>query len=351
MWFREQHRQGHRAWSTSRDGVAWGLCARCLPRLAGVLQVAAAGRPTIGVLGLPAAAAEQHVREHACEFCRAPLSVAAEVVEVIPAPCRSRERSSATLRQHRLCHACAAWTRSILHDPSAITGAGTRAGEGPLGHWHRAPLANVVATALLPRDAFVVRQGVADAGGRSAVLQVDDASRIAHAGHVTFVAASRLGRAGRLVALLPRELRRHVIVVARFDCLADAVEALRLGAGDLLASPLSPQQVVGALERVAQPDGPRDHATGLPVLVETDAPFLRFHTVPGVSVIETALLVRRFVRGYDEVGLNEAGEVVARLRCPAGHLPAAAARLRVVLEGVQVLLGDEPAREELGCAA
>jgi hypothetical protein len=234
----------------------------------------------------------------------------------------------------------------MLYDHSAVTGSGERAGEGPLGHWLPAPQHDVVAAALTPRDAFVVQQTVVADGGRTAVLQLEAAARIAAAGHTTFVAASRMGRAARVVAALPREVRRHIVVVARLESVADAAEAMRLGAGDLLASPLSPQQVAGALDRIARPESPRDPATGLPVLAKGAVPFLRFVPVSPGDLAETALLVRRFVRGYDDVGLNEMREVVARLRCPIEHLPAAATRLRLVLEGVTVLLGDEvvPAR-------
>lgn len=157
-----------------------------------------------------------------------------------------------------------------------------------------------------------------------------------HTRRVFFVGAGRKDRAFSFVASLPENLRASVAVIGRPDCMEDAIDALKLGAGDLLASPLSPQQVVGAMERLSETGALRERtkATGLPIYRADDRTGGNLLTVKlgtGDELSLAALTLRRFLRGYDRVGEDGTGNLAALVYCPPEDMPAVVGRIEVVM--------------------
>jgi hypothetical protein len=158
---------------------------------------------------------------------------------------------------------------------------------------------------------------------------------------VLFIAAGKLDRATTVVRAVPQRIRSHCVVVARLDHMADAVGALSLGAADLLVAPLSPQQVTGAFDRIGDPGrAAKDPATGLRILDgATQARFgypghaIRVRPSHPEDLLSTVLMLRRYLRGYDSVGVDGNGAAVAVVYCPADHVQA-------VMQRMPVFLGD-----------
>ena len=127
---------------------------------------------------------------------------------------------------------------------------------------------------------------------------------------------------------------------------------MRLGAGDLLVAPLSPQQVTGAFDRIGNPgSASRDPATGLRLLGgPTDSRFgyagnaIRVRPAHLEELLPTVLLLRRYLRGYDSVGLDGNGGAVGVVYCPVDHVQA-------VMKRMPLFLGDKGKIEIIANAA
>jgi hypothetical protein len=236
------------------------------------------------------------------------------------------------------------WCRTSIHHPSSLRGTGQRAAEGPAGGWLTAASFDAAAHQLFGADANVLVQTVETMGNNVAFVAPNGARLEGFDARVLFLGAGGRFSATSILGAMLADQRRRVVVVARPDALDDAFGALRLGAGDLLASPLSPQQISGAFERLAGPPPQRDVATGLPSYGEDTEP--RFgqpcnllYVKPGhsESVEMAAFLLRRFLRGYDRVGLHPSGCLELRVYCPPEHVPAVRARLRLVVTESSVI--------------
>ena len=109
----------------------------------------------------------------------------------------------------------------------------------------------------------------------------------------------------------------------------------------MLVSPLTPQQVAGAFDRLGDPswDSERDPILGLPLVAGGEArhgfPCHRIAVTPVASddPWEVALLLRRALRGYDRLGADADGGLAVLLYCRDEHLGRTLARLETVLAG------------------
>lgn len=310
------------------------LCTCCFGFVAEAHQAAAGGpsglqpwddlapprdRPTVGC----------------CSVCAGPLQTEAFAVELTPHPSADTDAPLRRLVDHpsryRLCRSCLAWTRELL-DTESVAHWGRRRGADPAS-----------ANGPLPGKGAALGLDGADRETARATLvglgaAWDSAAPTAAAGATTvqFVEAGRGGEATAFVRGLPWADRRRVVVVARPATLDDAAGALRAGAGDLLASPLSRQQVAGALDRISgDADWPRDPATGLPQYAleprfGLPAHLLRIEVPPGSTPLDTVLVLRRFLRGYDRVSAR-GDDIEVHVYCPGDHLGAVVRRVARLL--------------------
>lgn len=312
-------------------------------------------------LGMPVREAVAVSPGQQCGGCNATIGAETGVLDLVPS---SRERVAGPLRRHsgriyqlRLCRQCRAWWETTLRDSSAVRGDGTRAWEGPAGGWLAATRADVATLGLGARDDETIAATVGAVGCSSQRLHFEDLAKLEQPPGTLFIGANRAGRASRIIARLPNAFRRVSVVVGRPDSLDDLAEALRVGAGDFLSWPLSPQQVAGAIDRAHQagPGEARDPETGLTVIADG----LSIHKRPahrltatlpaGMDLLEGALLARRFLRGYDRVGLSASGDLAFAIPCEREHLPRVVERIELVLgEGARVWEGDPPRAADPG---
>lgn len=332
------------------------LCAADFEWAAGLVERSGRGlAPGETPLGMPVREAVAVSPGQQCGGCNSTIGAETGVLDLVPS---SRERAVGPLRRHsgrifqlRLCRQCRAWWETTLRDSSAVRGDGTRAWEGPSGGWLAATRADVATLGLGARDEETIAATVGAVGRSSQRLHFEDLAKLEQPPGTLFIGANRAGRASRTIARLPSAFRRVSVVVGRPDSLDDLAEALRAGAGDFLSWPLSPQQVAGAIDRAHQsgPGEARDAETGLAVI--TDG--LSIHKRPAqrltatlpadMDLLEGALLARRFLRGYDRVGLSTSGDLSFAIPCEREHLAGVMERLEVVLgEGARMWEGDLP---------
>lgn len=309
------------------------LCRDCGGWFGELLSAAALGRgDPAGRLGVPIAGPDGAGAGHVCDFCRSALGGGALVLEM--APESSRDRGGRLTRHQRLCPLCGAWVRSVLENPSAMRGTSRRAIEGPSGGWRSFTAGRAAHLGLERPDAAVIGTTT---GAPS--REIGDARSLQAAlaqGFIAFVGASRENT--EAIQRLDPPLRPRVTVIARFDGAGNALAAMRAGAMEFLSSPLTPQQVAATIDRVSSAAYPAERgALGLPLYRE---PFADGYGHPQVITIEpsrpelaanAALMLRRFIRGYDRVGEDAAGKLVAHVYCPPEHATAVRDRLRVLL--------------------
>ncbi|OAI39281.1 hypothetical protein AYO38_07945 [bacterium SCGC AG-212-C10] len=344
-------------WNTGETAFIAPLCSSCFDWAAHLARIASdATAQDANMLGVPVAvnAPPGHNRDRHCDYCYAELGD--EAIGLDLAPLRSltsRQRGGVTrhvIRQQRLCRQCYTWWRTVIADSSTVRGTSWRNGEGALGGWRSTVAFNVCGLFLQPRDQGVLEQTVLSMGRTftaSRPADVREWQRREDA--IFFVGCGKSGRAKTICQGLAEDVRARVVLVSRPDSVADMAAALNSGAGDFLASPLSPQQVSGAFERVASPPASlgRDAATGLLLLdgpASNSADPVHGLTIrqPGDGdVAATAVILRRFLRGYDLVGMSAEGELTAHVRCQ----PEAVLN---VIQRLQLILGERAEISEVG---
>lgn len=300
----------------------FGLCAEDYDRLVEYADAITASEQGTAVLGLPLRPTPFALGPDHCDCCQAELPDQASTMELVPAAQAyrrgSRTHRVGTLRWLRVCRLCLGWWQSAVRNPGGILGYSRSTAEGSSGGWLNPGHAGAAVHALRHRDTAMVAATMEADGasfrsiGRGAALTPSE---------VAFVAAGKRDRATAFVRAANPAERHRIAVVALSDQLEDAMAALKLGAGELLASPLSPQQIVGAAVRLAGQRRMKDPATGLPILGAAAPEFGRScisYTVEArdpaqwldpMLLMEFALVARRFLRGYDEVGSDGNGSL------------------------------------------
>lgn len=356
---RIEQQRPDQGWTTTRLVRKQDFCEDCFGTLSQIVRQAAVGVADVGMLGYPVPERSSvHAHGLNCGLCRARLGDEAFGIDLVPTERhsvkRGKLRNGGAIQQHRVCFQCRTWCETVANNGAAGQTNVGRSAEGPFGAWFAGEPTDSVAVGLSERDAFVISSVALD-GGRAFRL-VEGGAASTSPSETLFIAASTTIRARRVLENLPSPRERaRVVVVGRPDALDDAFEALRLGAGDLLVSPLSPQQVTAAYRRSqeAQSGAPRDPRSGLRIYGAE----LPLFGMPGNGIrvtlkspkllFQTALLLRRFVRGYDRVGLDQQGDLYIVAYCPADHVAIVIERLSSFLgtdAQVEATLGPTAAR-------
>lgn len=338
--FGEETREADGPWQADATATAFALCDQDYSRITGLADVSVKGfNEDAIVLGIPQIESTMVMGSGHCDCCQAQLGETATTMELFPSGITfvggKRTRRAGTIRRLRLCIACHGWWLSLLRDPSFMNGTAWRNGEGNPGGWRSIPHGDAVFAHLGRRDELILAMTM-EADGRRA-RRIAPATKV-HDDEFGFVRAGRADRATRFILSLPREVRGRFAVVAQADQLGDAEGALKRGAREILASPLSPQQIVGAGVRSLGSTIPgRDPKTGLcrlgPPLKEYGPSHAQIRVTPRgeATALEVVLLVRKFVRGWDEIEADGAGNVVLRLYAEKADVESTLGRLRFAL--------------------
>ena len=353
---RVEQQRPDQGWTTTRLVRKQDFCEDCFGVLSQIVRQAAVGIADVGMLGYPVPErASVYAHGLNCGLCRARLGDEAFGIDLVPTERhsvkRGKLRNGGAIQQHRVCYQCRTWCETVANNGAAGQTNVGRSAEGPFGAWFAGEPTNSVAVGLSDRDAFVISSVVLD-GGRAFRTVEGGVASMAPA-ETLFIAASTSTRSRRMIENLPSPRERaRVVVVGRSDAIDDAFEALRLGAGDLLVSPLSPQQVTGAYRRSQelQAGAARDPRSGLrvygaePPLFGMPANPIRITLKSPKLLFQTALLLRRFVRGYDRIGVDQHGELCVIAYCPPDHVA-------VIVERLSSFLGTDAQVESAGNAA
>ncbi len=335
--FNTEVRAGSKTWHHVSSLAEFLLCDEDYSRVAGLASASVQGfNEQAIVLGMPLTDGTLTLGANHCDCCQVQLGESATGMELLPENARgSRTRRVGAIRRLRLCTACHGWWLSLLQDPSFMNGTGSREGEGNLGGWRSIPHGDAVFAHLGRRDEMILAMTM-EADGRRA-RRIAPATRLQEH-EFGFVRAGRADRATKFIVSLPVEVRGRFAVVTQADQIQDAEGALKRGAREVLSSPLSPQQIVGAGVRSFAAASPgRDPESGLlqlgSPLVVYGMPHSEIRVSPrnGTGPLEVVLLVRKFVRGWDEIGVDGAGNIVLRLYAEKADLAPILARLRFAL--------------------
>lgn len=345
MTIRRDARAAEQSWVSVQLITTENLCAACFEWFGSLLRETAMGgalRPA----GAPLAADSPAPKGDGCDVCHSHLLADSFAIELVPAHRemirRDLFRFDSRLRQYRLCGGCLAWARSIEYDGGYL-----EAGQDVAAY-----AGDACTGFLLPADdisleyyAQATGRSYRRAGRRSEI-------RTRQPGELYFVGSGIGRQAAEVIEGMTPDERARTFIVARYETLVDAHEALAKGAAELLASPLSPHQISGAYQRArerASGQRPPRSADGLPTLQPgPDRPGRPGQTLsltaPRHATMETAWMLRRFLRGDDRIGFGQRDGLMAQVFCPDEHLGAVRARLAH-------LIGERTAVKELGRTA
>ncbi|MBA4179233.1 MAG: hypothetical protein C0506_01455 [Anaerolinea sp.] len=355
MTIRRDARAAEQSWVSVQVLTSETLCATCFEGFGSLLQAAATGVPA-RPLGAPHAVETATPSGDACDLCRAHLTGDSFAVELVP---EQREmirrdlfRFDARLRQYRLCGGCLAWARSVAYDESAVLNRSFRDGLGLASDWRPTHARDACTAFLLPCDDDEVELYTRQSGRSYRRAPRRTGIGAGPPGEALFIGAGVTRQASAVVEHLTPEERSRVIVVARFETLADAREALAAGAAEMLVSPLLPRHVSGAFQRACEREAgqkPTRTADGLPMLQPgPDRPGrpgqLLAISAARHTTMEKAWILRRFLRGDDRVGFAQGDGLEAQVFCPDAHVD-------IVRGRITHLFGDRTTIRSVGRSA
>ena len=347
-----------RLWATSKTIERHGLCRPCFDRIASAATAAAQGIVSPAWPGLPPQVETAPSDYAHCNFCRSSLPPQAIGVDIVPMTTefvrRSLYRHHGSIQQHRVCRQCYAWTMTLIREDPEVRGYSRRAYEAGLATWYEDVARDTWVCGLIERDATIIKSVCQQASRAYRPIELADIRFLPHTGtHVAFLEAGQ-GRALRALKALPEAERARVIVIARPDTIEEAMDALALGAGDVAVSPLSREQVAGSFERVGDIAQRQRHApTGMAIYADDEPGAYGLPsntleiTLPRAETIRNGFLrLRRFLRGYDRVGVSTNGALRAVVYSPCEYAPRIVDRIQMAIgEGTTVrVVGQGAAR-------
>lgn len=314
-------------------GPVLALCSPCYAFATAALEMAARREGAVEAwpglperLALPGAGG--------CDLCGGPASE--DLAPIVATPFGAVGGRPVGAR-YQSCLSCRGWFQELLNEESlARMGRRNESGDKqpPPGSTLRA-----FGVGLAFEDDEVVRQAMVAMGQVYSTSSPREAPYAAGDPHaLLFVGAGASVDAAAVIESIPRADRGRIIVVARQGQAFAAMEALRRGGGDLLASPLSRWQVAGALHRLDDREAVigRDSVTGLPVYRAVARFGFPCHVLavrpgPGIPSVDVFLSLRRFLRGYDRIGMNTDGTLPVHLYCEDAGVQRVVQRLGMLL--------------------
>jgi len=313
---------------TSRNRWRYPLCPACLAWLTSVVDGSALGSPAASVLAAPSTEGRLLRFLDQCNVCRSTLAPrTGAVVESLPAagvpgPWRAR----------LVCIPCEGWIANLAMDARSARGSTSRALDGEYGRTVHRRLSSL--TFEVNAGSNDVTEALIDACASLGVLQAQGG-----APSVRFVEAGR--PAGTRARLRPGVVVQTVIL-APYGAYEAVAAHLAAAAFEWVTLPFTPHLIAAVLSRLVEPlmvPLPRDKDSLLSVLqpVEPFPAAAYVRPALGVSAFDAAWLVRRFARGYDDLGVVS-GRIVFVPRVPAHSFDAVIARLNRNLSGRATLV-------------
>lgn len=306
------------------------LCAPCLRFANGAIGAPLGER--LGVTASPTAPGGSVTS--GCETCEADLSNEAYAVDIVPHQRRFKSRGPGRipiarhvgdLRKQIVCPLCRLWILGLVLDSSSFRGAAARESEGAPGQWSWTVSADAVSVNLAAPDRTLLARTVEAMGGEhTSVRSVDLRGAMQVQEEIFFIGCTTRNGAARIVQRLPAGLRARTVGVARLDTLADAEALVAMGVAEILASPLSPHQVIGAMERNLRGGAAPPARLGVPRHV------IRVSVEQGTE-LRQLLQLRRLIRGFDHVVPGKNGTLELTLYCPGPYVEAVLRRFHRLL--------------------
>lgn len=346
IW-RRQNATAAEATSASAPREQFPLCRGCSAWIAKTAKVARRNRggdedsTVAGPLGLPLRESERR-----CAFCRAELGASLSVIGFL----QSASEDGAPITTTRLCPSCDQWLINLIVDSRSARNVASRKAEGVYGSVLHPNLDGI-------QVGFAVRSENVEASLRASCAQLGltvAPNAIETGLSVLFVEASDEGAARE--ATLGSSPGAKVIVLARVEAASELREAIKAGASDWITIPFTPQQLVGALQRVAANRRERvrwelDACVPQVHHLETTRPVIAAIQEPGVDPQLVAWSLRRFARGYDDIVMLNGRLLLLPLARPE-HLWNIIERLTVVMgERATLLPYDAPRSERFEASA
>ncbi len=301
-----------------RTGTTVPLCEGCAEWLGGLAAAARTPDGTHRVFGGPSAGDRKLVFEDQCQVCcELPTERAAKLSWLSPGG-RSLEVFA--------CTGCEAWLTALASDGRTVRGSGDRQVDGPYGNW---PHPNM--------QGLQARLEIEDHAARSLVAESCRAMGMtitAADADLLLTQATTAGHAARSV----KERRGRdlaVIVLAGLQARRDLSQALDAGARSWMTVPATPQQVTAAISLATRgAAGAWEPETCLPIVdvTQLERPVVQCEPLSGTDLFELGWLLKRFSRGYDEVGWHD-GTVLVIPRAPSDQVGGVAARLAILVDG------------------
>lgn len=323
----------YRSWRPDgqRTGSTTPLCEACAEWVGGLAAAARTPDGTHRVFGGPSAGNRKLVFEDQCQVCcEMPNGRAARLTWVSPAGSRL---------QLFACTGCEAWLTALASDGRTVRGAGDRDIDGPYGSWPHPNLRGL--NVRLDIEDHATRALVAEScRAMGMTVTPEDADLL-------LVQATPAGHAARAVRER-RGLDLAAIVLAGMRARRDLAGALEAGARAWITAPVTPQQVTAAVSRATRGEfGAWEAQTCLPVVdpAKLDRPVVQCEPFEGTDLFELGWLLKRFSRGYDEVGWHQ-GRILITPRAPSDVVEAVAERLAVLVDGRCVFRVLRPSQVE-----
>ncbi len=310
------------AYAVAVEPAALPICESCAAWLWSL--VAAARNEDAGLVGAPALHGRRLVFDDQCRVCR----------QIPPGPgvrvaMESRLRHLPGWPPLLLCAACDGWLTALASDGRSARSKAERDLDGPYGAWLYPNLAGIEAVLRVDGQSGASIEASCAEMDIPVVAEQRDAAQTVYflePGDVDGIEASAApGTAG-------------VVLVVPFAAEFRLREDLAAGATDWITDPPTPQQVTRAVVHARRFPGHQfahNEASLLPYAVDRTVAraALLVHHSPPAAPFETAWLLRRHSRGYDEIAALRSGEIVVFPRVGEARLAGVARRLQQLLAG------------------
>ncbi len=317
------------SWTAVETTESYYLCGDCFQDATGFIATAM-GPNEQRPAGWPTTISPETISSDQCNACGGQLANESYPVDTFPAQTVAARRGASHRtgqpRQVRVCAGCLAWIRSRLYEDSGVRGGSARGQVERRATSIPGSCPTVSSVFLGREDEKLLRLTAEQSGCDYRRMRPSEArDRDGWSDGVVFVGSGSSGLATMLADSLPARARQRMVVVSRFDSVSDMSGALLKGASHFVASPLTTQQIIGACKQMEERQRAAawpQHSSGLSILRPSDwhahvnRQVVQVQLQRSADRLETAWLLRRFLRGGDRVGLDEHGNLQALVDCP-----------------------------------
>lgn len=329
-------------WAEGGQVESFPLCSRCYSTIRRTLQLSMGPNET-RPFGAPQSSRPGGLDPAHCNYCGGGFSDERFDLELTPVRYEWRghdRRIVGPAFMTRLCLGCLTWSHTVTLGQLPGAPRPQRRWEGVASYLNESSRGIVFSVGLSSHDEGILALAFDGTQVQYLPLMPGAVGRFAGTpGAILFLGGHNRADINEMLTFLPPEALARTAVAVPFTGLRELFVALRAGVGDFLAEPISGHQVEGAFRRITEAGGrtgPR-HPSGLQLMrKDAIAPGGGYHTVVIGAAdlrqrLRVAWLLRRFTRGYDEVGCGIDGNIILRIACADAALMAVISRLETLL--------------------